>query len=240
MKETLKLFLQADDLDALSNAREKLSTIDAEDQACIMHILQTGENSQEVANLLMYPELILQQKRIDYLMAGLNEGSESYLTLASVVGCDRLRLSDVPAERREELIVRTLSIVENSVGILADRASVLIADKLWRLDEMDAARIVGFLDHSSEVVQHNVLVALIPLVGLETLCEVLEGFVQAGIVSRIGQSITEEKLSQIDGFSKVRTIISTVNSQQDSQHFDLGFLETSLLVYVPNYEEWCT
>jgi hypothetical protein len=226
MENTLKTFLEINDLDLLWEARANISLIDSQDEAEIINILDEGKNLQAVANLLMYPELIPERKRFDYIIAGLQNTNFPYVVLVSIVGLQGLSIETLSVETKTWIIKHIISLIRENTGIIAERASVLIADSLWQLDEISASQIIDLLDHTNEVVRHNTLVALIPLVGLENIRAFIDSAVQQQRLSQTGKLMAEEKLSNIVGF--------TQDNKVDSSKFDLGSLSSALLTYIPN------
>jgi hypothetical protein len=229
MNATLKAFLVTNDLDDLWEAKEELSILDLDNQAEITRVLQEWTDTQAVANLLMYPDLIPEAERSKYVLAGLRESLSKYLVLAAVVGLGQLDIGALPAPLITEVIDRIIAVTKCNSGVIAERASIFLAERLWHFGGQYAPQIVELLDHPSKVVQHNTLVALIPLVGLEIIRKFLADAVQQGQLSVAGQLAAEQKLSMISGFSKDNTV--------DSSQFDLDLLSTPLLAYIPNFNE---
>ncbi|MCA6501393.1 MAG: hypothetical protein IM585_12310 [Pseudanabaena sp. M135S2SP2A07QC] len=229
MNVNLKNFLEITDLDELSQAKNHISVISQNDQAAIIKILQEGANIQAIANLLMYPDLIPENERIDYILAGLRETNFTYLVLASVVGLGQLNIEALPVQLITQLIEQIINVTKSDSGVIAERASVFLAERLWHFGDTYTSQIIELLDHPSKVVQHNTLVALIPLVGLENIRQIIENAVQHGVVSEAGQLAAEQKLSEIAGFSKDSTI--------DDSQFDVDLLSAPLLAYIPNLDE---
>jgi hypothetical protein len=229
MNATLKAFLVTSDLDDLSEARAKLSTLDLDNQAEITRVLQEWTDTQAIANLLMYPDVIPEAERINYLFAGLRENHSKYLVLAAVVGLGQLDIAAFPALIITEVIDRIIAITKCDSGVIAERASIFLAEKLWHFGGQYTPQIVELLGHPSEVVQHNTLVALIPMVGLEAIRKIIADTVQQGRLSESGQLAAEQKLSMVSGFSKDNIV--------DSTQFDLDLLSAPLLAYIPNFNE---
>ena len=229
MNVNLKNFLEITDLDELSQAKNHISVISQNDQAAIIKILQEGANIQAIANLLMYPDLIPENERIDYILAGLRETNFTYLVLASVVGLGQLNIEALPVQLITQLIEQIINVTKSDSGVIAERASVFLAERLWHFGDIYTSQIIELLDHPSKLVQHNTLVALIPLVGLENIRQIIGNAVQQGLVSAVGQLAAEQKLSEIAGFLKDSTI--------DDSQFDVDLLSAPLLAYIPNLDE---
>ncbi|WP_141211752.1 hypothetical protein [Pseudanabaena sp. SR411] len=229
MNINLKTFLETRELDNLGEARANISAIDQDDQAEIIRVLREWKDIQAIANLLMYPDLISENERIDYVLAGLRETNFTYLVLASVVGLGQLNIEALPAQLITQLIDQLIAVTKGDSEVVAERASVFLAERLWHFGDTYTTQIIGLLDHPSKVVRHNTLVALIPLVGLENIRRIIENAVQQGLLSVTGQLAAEQKLSEIAGFSKDNTI--------DSSQFDVDLLSAPLLAYIPNLDE---
>lgn len=229
MNVNLKKFLETRDLDDLLEAKHNISVISQNDQAAIIKILQEWKDIQAVANLLMYPDLIPENERIDYILAGLRETSFPYLVLASVVGLGQLNIEVLSTQIITQLIEQLIKVTKSDYGVIAERASVFLAERLWHFGDIYTSQIIELLDHPSKVVQHNTLVALIPLVGLENIRRIIGNAVQQGLVSTAGQLAAEQKLSKIVGFSKD----SVINNSQ----FDVDLLGIPLLIYIPNLDQ---
>jgi hypothetical protein len=229
MNENLKTFLETHDLDNLWEARSNISEVCQNDQVEIIRVLREWIDIQAIANLLMYPDLIPEDARINYILAGLCETNFTYLVLASVVGLGQLNIEALPAQLITQLIEQIINVTKSDSGVIAERASVFLAERLWHFGDTYTSQIIELLDHPSKVVQHNTLVALIPLVGLENIRQIIENAVQQGLVSEAGQLFAEQKLSEIAGFSKDSTI--------DDSQFDVDLLSTPLLAYIPNLDE---
>jgi hypothetical protein len=208
-------------------AKPKL--ISQNNQAEIIKIISEWKDIQAVANLLMYPDLIPENERIDYVLAGLRETNFTYLVLASVVGLGQLNIEVLPAQLTTKVIEQLINLTKSDSGVIAERASVFLAERLWHFGDTYTSQIIELLDHPSRVVQHNTLVALIPLVGLENIRQIIGNAVQQGLVSASGQLAAEQKLSEIAGFSKDSTI--------DDSQFDVDLLSAPLLAYIPNLDE---
>ncbi len=229
MDKNLKTFLETRDLDNLREAKSHVLEINQDHQAEITGVLREWEDIQAIANLLMYPDLIPETERIDYVLAGLRETNFTYLALASVVGLGQLNIEEIPAQLITELIEQLIKLTKSDAGVIAERSSVFLAERLWHFGDTYTSQIIELLDHPSKVVQHNTLVALIPLVGLENIRRIIENAVQQGQLSVNGQLAAEQKLSEIAGFSKDSTI--------DDSQFDVDLLSAPLLAYIPNLDE---
>ena len=230
MTPELKAFLAATDLDELLAAREAITNVAVEDTEEIIRILEQWTDPQPVANLLMYPDLIPSETRLIFVLKGLDDRQMPYFILAAVVGSRRLEISCLSEDEQTQLVDRLIAINEIDNGILAGRAAIVLADTLVAFKKNYAVSIVKLLDHTSELVRHNILVVLIPLVGLENLRQFLNASVAEGRLSIAGREFAEEQMRGINGFRDDNTV--------DMAQFDLGNLSTSRLSYIPNLDEW--
>lgn len=154
----LKIFLEAQDLDDLLEARSKLRQLDEKDVKKIRYILQRWNNPQAVSNLLFHPFLIPEDIRASCLLKGLREKKKPYYILASVVGLQGIDSTGFPKEQRKAIKECLISVLKVSEGIISARASVTIYDFL-SLEDTSAA--FELLNHPNEAVRHNILCWLI-------------------------------------------------------------------------------
>jgi hypothetical protein len=150
--------------------------------------------------------------------------------LAALVGLGRIPEEALPEPVRDTVMQEVLRSLRQYGGVIAERTSVVLADKTWWLLSTPASELVGLLGHASGTVRHNVLVALIPLVGLVHLRGVIAEAVEEGRLSPEAAHEIEEKLKAIDGFGEDDSV--------DEATFDLGMLGMPLLAYIPNLEDW--
>jgi len=230
MKKSIKTFLETRDLDDLLESRANISELDREDEAEILKILKEWTNIQTIANLLMYPNLIPESERINYVLKALQEANHKYLILASVVGINELDIESLTPILSTEIINQIIVIAKIEMDIIAERASIFLATRLWHFGDSYKSQIVQLLDHSSDVVKHNILVALIPLVGLKNIRPFLKRSVGHGLLTEAGQLFAEQKISRISGFSKDNIV--------DMKQLNLGILSIPLLAYIPNLDDF--
>jgi hypothetical protein len=230
MRKEFSDFLASRELDHLMMLRDGIPALDAEDHLAISQLLREGANHQAIANLLMYPELIPDSERVQALLTGLRATSNSYLVLAALVGLGRIPEEALPEPVRPTVMDEVLRSLRHYGGVIAERASVVLADRTWWLLSTPASELAGLLGHASETVRHNVLVALIPLVGLVHLRGVIAEAVEEGRLSPEAAHEIEEKLKAIDGFGEDDSV--------DEATFDLGMLGMPLLAYIPNLDDW--
>ena len=230
MNKDLRDFLEASELDRLVELKEELQSPAEEDQQVIIQLLHNGTECQSIANLLMHPQLIPKMERCQAFLRGLRETEHIYLVLAAFVGLQDLLSEDFSIHLGKEIIKEVIRVLHHYRGVIAERASIFLADRLWHIDFTIVPDIIGLVDHTSEIVQHNTLVALIPMVGLNNIRRVLTEEVKAGRLSAQAKIETEKKLSEISGFNEDNSV--------DESEFDLGMLGTPLLAYIPNFDEW--
>jgi hypothetical protein len=165
MSEKLKIFLQAEDLDDLQSAKNKLGDLEEEDIALIHSILQQWQNLQAVSNLLFHPCVIPEAIRVNSLLHGLADQENRYNVLAATVGLQEIDPEPLSDEDIAQIRKRLLDIIETNETILAARASVSI---LPFLSEYEIDRVFRFLSHPVEAVRHNILGWLYENAGFES------------------------------------------------------------------------
>jgi hypothetical protein len=226
----LQVFLDARDLDTLADAHESLSSLDAADTAAVRQVLHQWRDPQAVANLLMYPALIPEAERAAAVLRGLDETRWPYLALAAIVGLREFDVEALPPPQRAAVLDRLLARAAADQGVIAERASAFLAERLWHFDARYAPPVVALLAHPSPTVQHNALVALVPLLGLANLRAVLAQAVADGTLSASAQAAAQRKLAQVHGFA--------ATDADDGSADDLGTLSAPLLAYIPNLDDW--
>lgn len=230
ISENIEIFLTTCDLDELLDVRESVNDLSQEDQIYILNILQEWKNIQAIANLLMYPTLIPESERIGYILKGLREDKYKYLVLASVVGINELDIESLSPALSTEIVNQIIVTTKIETNIIAERASIFLANRLWHFGDSYKSQIVQLLDHSSDVVKHNILVALIPLVGLINIRHFLKRSHSHGLLTEAGWLFAEQKISKISGFSKENIV--------DIKNLDLGMLSSPVLAYIPNLDDF--
>ena len=230
MTPGLKNFLTATDLDYLSSARAEISEMNADDIIEIMNILKQWSDVQKISNLLMHSDLIPAKDRLNYVLKGLNEKKNKYLVLAASIGLYQIDIEVLNETEQSNIVERLIEIVEQENDMLAERASTFLADKLIFLQKNYATHVVGLLNHSSELVKHNMLVALIHLVGLENIRKFFDTALESAKLSKEGRLYAEGQLRTIKGLGEDNKVAGA--------QIDLGWLSKTLLSYVPNLKEW--
>jgi hypothetical protein len=230
MSPQLRTLLTATDLDNLSSARDNISDLNYEDTEELIRILQKWTDTQAIANILMYPDLIPEDVRLDYVLKGLHENKVTYFALAAIVGLSVIDIGTLTRDEQVKIVDKVIVLAKDNGGAIADRASVFLADNLPYLQENHSAKIVGFLDHPSNLVKHNILVVLISLVGLENIRSFLDNAVECHQLSESAKQSVKETLSGIAGLSE--------DNKVDHTRLHLGSLSTSLLSYIPNLKDY--
>ena len=227
MQAALSSFLAAADLDELQAARQAIRTIDRQEAAALSGIVQAWSDTQAVANLLMYPEVMPAPHRLAALLHGLDETVNEYLVLAAVVGLQRIPDDDLPDEARPQIAARLAHLIRTRDDVIASRASVTISHYA---DDIDPEALLALIAHADDAVRHNLLVALLTLIDLKDIERLLETNVASGVLDQQAAARIREKFAQagID--------------LQDAALNDEQLLGTALslpvLTYIPNYDEW--
>ena len=167
-----------------------------EDAEAIARVLDEWADEQAVANLLMHPALIGPEQRVDALRRGLAEHGRPYLALAATVGLQRLDSDEMDEADRAAFAERLMGIMaRESREPLATRASVTLHG-LLRVDQ--AARATRLLDHPDKTVRHNVLVALIAVVGPEDIGRFVDVAASHGLVSETARESAHALLEPLE------------------------------------------
>jgi hypothetical protein len=227
MSANLQTFLTLTDLDELYTARETLDELDAPDRATLETILTQWEPAQAVANLLLYPELIPNPLQFPALLRGFDEPTVKYYALAATVGLARLKASQFSAEQRAQLAQRLLQLVRTGDPLIASRAAITFGQYLSRAD---AVKIVELFNQPEATVRHNLLTALIQLVGLNHIRSVLESARTSPQLSPAARAFLEENQSSLAPFFHDDTV--------DALGFVASPLSTPLLAYLPNLNDY--
>ena len=230
MQKALSTFLAEIELDQLAALPEKIGPLSTQEQGYIRQILQSRKDIQGVANLLMYPLVIPEEMRLETTLRALKDTANPYCVLAAVVGCQNLPYDEFTSDLGIEILHTIVEIIHQNKGIIAQRASVILADKLWFSPSLQQEKVIALLNHEDRVVVHNCMVALIPMVGLENFRKKLNDSVQKGLITEATRINVEARLQSIRGFHLDNSI--------DDEKFDLGSLKVPLLSYVPNYQDW--
>ncbi len=180
MQTDLALFLQSEELDDTQQLASGLLPMKESDGQFIRRILERWDDPQAVANLLMHPEVIPAEARGATLLRGLHEPL-TYATLAAVVGLqDQVEIwSD---RERAGIAKRLQAIIFEARPVLADRASVTL---LAYASAADVNELIFLLGYPGEIVQHNALLALVRLLGVDNARNRIEA---ASAIKRVTES----------------------------------------------------
>lgn len=158
----LQAFLEADDLDRMRQLANDLPPLTQDDQAAVSAHINRWDAPQAVANLLMQPHLIPPSLRRDALLRGLHEPF-TYNTLAALVGLqDHADWWSEPD--RAAIVQRLVDIIFGARRVLADRASLTLTQYAH---PQEADKLIFLLGSPENVVQHNALVALVNMLGVD-------------------------------------------------------------------------
>lgn len=225
MNRELRQFLEAGDLDQLLVARSNIRLMAAPERESVEAILAGWSDTQAVSNLLMYPEVIPQNKRLDTVMRGLN--STGYPGLAAVVGLQHLSDDELPDDVRVRVAARLVELARQSQGILAARASAALPRFAA---DLAPEQLLSALAHSDDRVKHNALLSLLEIMGAEEIRAAVQANVQAGRLDAGTERFVAARLGQL----------YPDNSQASAEAADAAasMLAVPVLGYIPNYAEW--
>lgn len=181
----LRRFLAAADPDGLSRARADIDPhhLGFDDRLEIEAVLHDWDDVQAVANLLMYPELIVADERIGQIRRALAD-ADTYLQLAATVAVMVVERAEIGEDARFDLVQRLLALVGSDQGVLADRASYSV---IALLTPTDGPEVVERLDHPSETVRRNLFQGMLALVGPSGMRSLVEepGFVEPEVQAAV-------------------------------------------------------
>lgn len=167
--DALGVFLAADDLDVVADARAGLPGPDALTSARIAAVIDAWSDRQAVANLLLCPDLIPAAHRAGAVERALR-GDDDYLALAAASGSGVLGGSRLAEPERARLVAALLDLTASVDGLIARRAAASLASLTNALDVPD---LITMLLHPDEGVRRNIVCALLPLLGSTSLAEIL-------------------------------------------------------------------
>ena len=225
MRAELRSFLDAEDLDALLSARMQISVLDRVDSQELSAIVRRWTDKQAIANLLMYPEVIPASDRIYALLKGLDEDETEYLVLAAVVGLQNLADDAIPEQERKVVARKLLSTLSHPSETIASRVTVTVANYIEHLDHRD---LLAFLGHPDGTVKHNILVALLPLVGREHIKDLVRAKIDEAVLPPETADFVDRELAVIDGAPRLPGDDPLLGTP----------LSVPLLSYIPNYRDW--
>jgi hypothetical protein len=226
MDSSLKKFLACDDLDDLLSIKVNLRQLVEDDQKLIRDILVSWSDQQAVANLLFHPDVIPETVRCKYILKALRETRVEYYALAAIVGLQTMRARDF-SESERRCIVRLLTgWIEIEDEVIAPRAAIAIADYLGP-DEISTVR--GFLRSGSKIIRHNILVAIIGLIGLEASRAVIESLLHN---EDLPVSISHYLNQQLAAIGDL-----LLPQPQDRFNLLMSDLGAPVLTYIPNLRD---
>jgi hypothetical protein len=223
----LYAFLKCEELDDLAALMPDPDTLSPNDRALIQWILDEWDEEQAVANLLMMPTLIAPDDQEMFLSKALRADDGSYFMLASIIGLSELSPDTFTDTTRREIAEQLLRLMSSSIGPIAQRASIAIADYL---EADNADKLLVWLDQPNEIMRHNALVALISILGLEATRAKLRDLIGQGVFSLDAQESLAPFLAEMD------RLLQNVPVAPDQ--FLQSRLSTPLLPYLPDLEEW--
>lgn len=181
----LRRFLAAADPDELARARAEIDAhlLGFDDRLEIEAVLHDWDDVQAVANLLMYPELIVADERIAQIRRALADG-HTYLQLAATVAVMVVERAEIGDDARFDLVQQLLALVGSDRGVLADRASYSV---IALLTPTDGPEVVERLDHPSDTVRRNLFQGMLALVGPSGMRSLVEepGFVEPEVQAAV-------------------------------------------------------
>jgi len=220
-------FLKAKDLNDLLEISSSLLVLSNTDNDQIKQILQSWELPQEIANLLMYPNLIPEDYRFLSLFKGLQSPEVDYYPLAAIVGLEKINPNSFSEEFRTEVFDSLLGCIETEVLVIIQRGTIALAQ--YKMPhELD--RIARWLNYPDDIVRHNILATLIDGNGLLATQERLTLILDSNRLSSFNRPFLELRLAEIE-----RCLI---NIDNNSGHLLTTSLTTTKLPYIPNLIQW--
>lgn len=217
MASSLGLFLNEDDLDEANRLSKKISysQLAENEKNMVRNILDDNWDSenQMVSNLLHFPHIMPDDKRLKWLLKGLKEEKHPYYVLAAATGVAGLKLQGKDAEEIVELL-KDLST--SQPGVVALRAFMSLVEYLTH--PKDTQFVLKFMHKSKSNLRYNSLDWLIENVkDKKELLSLLED-----------QAIPDDV--KIDAMDRVNTPDSEVQdwTNEDLHHF----------TFVPNLAEF--
>ena len=150
------LFLNEDDLDEANRLSKKISYFQLADNEkdMIRNILEYNWDSenQMVSNLLHFPHIMPEDKRLKWLLKGLREEKHPYYVLAAATGVAGLKLQ---GKDTEEIVELLKDISTSQHGMVALRAFMSLADHL--IHPKDTQFVLKFMHKSKSNLRYNSL-----------------------------------------------------------------------------------
>lgn len=211
MGADFEAFLNADDLDLLATARDGLTTITRAEADELIRLAEAADREPAFSNLLMYPEMLPEDRRNATLAAALAGELGPARVMAVVIGLGSWMVDDeVGAEFARGLLAR---VVEPAGGrALPMRASLTLSSYAQFLS---ADEVVGALAVDDEGVRQNVLAAMLRAWGPEATRAAVESAAESGVLP---ESVAVAVTGRLDG----------------------GGLVLPLAALIPPRDEWAT
>lgn len=156
MASSLGLFLNEDDLDEANRLSKKIDyfQLAANEKDMIRNILEYNwdTENQMVSNLLHFPHIMPDDKRLKWLLKGLKEEKHPYYVLAAATGVAGLKLQGKDAEEIVELLK---DISTSQPGMVALRAFMSLVDYLKH--PKDTQFVLKFMHKSNSNLRYNSL-----------------------------------------------------------------------------------
>ena len=150
------LFLNEDDLDEANRLSKKISycQLAENEKNMVTNILEFNWDSeiQMVSNLLHFPHIMPDDKRLKWLLKGLKEQKHPYYVLAAATGVAGLKLQGQDAEEIVELL-KDLST--SQPGVVALRAFMSLVEHLTH--PKDTQFVLKFMHKSKSNLRYNSL-----------------------------------------------------------------------------------
>jgi len=210
----LERYLAVDELDELAELHEDADFTSAADRAAIARVLSTQSDVRAAANLLMYPDVIPADVRIDAALRAVALNANGYLRIAGAVAISHLPDLGYPSDARASLLAALLGVITTDAGPAAVRASSAISSFL---DRESITEVVAALTHPNPSVRHNLVASL----------------------SRFADESGWEALLREAEATRPHSTIG-VREQLATDGVDLNGPVRALpvLPYLPNYQEW--
>jgi hypothetical protein len=154
MREKLKSFLEAKNLDVLQLNKERLGELKEEDTVLIRSILKKREPSLALSNLLFNPSILPSDLQNDAILRGIGDEQNQYIVLAATVGLQELNPQQFSDKEREIVVNSLLNIIKRYQNVLADRASISV---LPFLNQGDEGNVITLFSEISGITLHNLL-----------------------------------------------------------------------------------
>lgn len=221
-------FLNAGELDeAQSLADALLGSLHAADRRSIQESLDRWDDVQAIANLLIFPMLIPDDTRIDYLIQGIKDKRILYYPLAALVGLGKLTKNDISLQQAVVIKPLLFEFIQQSNDLIAERASAALYPSL---STADTTALLHLLKHPNEVVRHNVLAALLRLLPYAQRRSFFESAVRNADLAMSTFLMIMDKLAEVEA------------DAADEADYRLNLLAsgltTPLLAYIPNLSDF--